>query len=52
MLSHYQPRRPMVTCMTEPHKRPYRHPKYKTTYRVSNWREYEQSLRDRGNITL
>lgn len=38
--------------MTEPHKRPYRHPKYKTAYRVKNWRAYEQSLRDRGDITL
>ena len=38
--------------MTEPHKRPYRHPKYKIAYRVKNWREYEQSLRDRGDITL
>jgi hypothetical protein len=38
--------------MTEPHKRSYRHPKYKTAYRVKNWREYEQSLRDRGDITL
>jgi hypothetical protein len=38
--------------MTEPHKRPYRHPKYKTAYRVKNWREYDQSLRDRGDITL
>jgi len=38
--------------MTEPHKRPYRHPKYKTAYRVNNWHEYEQSLRDRGDITL
>jgi Transposase DDE domain len=38
--------------MTEPHKRPYRHPKYKTAYRVKNWHEYEQSLRDRGDITL
>jgi hypothetical protein len=42
----------MVKCMTEPHKRPYRHPKYKTAYRVKNWRDYEQSLRDRGDITL
>ena len=42
----------MVKHMTEPHKRPYRHPKYKTAYRVKNWREYEQSLRDRGDITL
>jgi len=24
----------MVKRMTEPHKRPYRHPKYKTPYRV------------------
>src|SRR5262245_4387399 len=38
--------------MTEPHKRPYRHPKYKMAYRVRNWREYEQSLRDSGHITL
>ena len=43
---------PWRECMTEPHKRPYRHPKYKTAYRVNNWREYEQSLRDRGDITL
>lgn len=42
----------MVKRMTEPHKRPYRHPKYKTAYRVNNWREYDQSLRDRGDITL
>jgi hypothetical protein len=42
----------MVKRMTEPHKRSYRHPKYKTAYRVNNWREYEQSLRDRGDITL
>jgi len=27
--------------MTEPYKRPYRHPKYKTAYRVKIWREYE-----------
>jgi hypothetical protein len=38
--------------MTEPHKRPYQHPKYKIAYRVNNGREYEQSLRDRGDITL
>ena len=38
--------------MTEPHKRPYRPPKYKTAYRVRNWCEYEQSLRDRSDITL
>jgi hypothetical protein len=38
--------------MTEPHKRPHRHPKYKTAYRVKNWREYDQSLRGRGDITL
>ena len=38
--------------MTEPHKRPHRHPKYKTAYRVKNWREYDQALRDRGDITL
>jgi hypothetical protein len=52
MLCHDQPRQPTVTRMTEPHKRPPRHPKYKTTYRVRNWRAYEQSLRGRGDITL
>jgi hypothetical protein len=41
----------MVKRMTEPHKRN-RHPKYKIAYRVNNWREYEQSLRDHGDITL
>jgi Transposase DDE domain len=38
--------------MTEPPKRAYRHPKYKTASHVKNWAEYEQSLRDRGDITL
>ena len=38
--------------MTEPHKRANRHPKYKTAYRVKNWPEYDQALRDRGDITL
>src|SRR5688572_28284317 len=38
--------------MTEAHKRPNRHSKYKTTYRVKNWREYDQALRQRGDITL
>ena len=38
--------------MTEPHKRPHRHPKYKTVYRVTNWREYDHALRQRGDITL
>jgi hypothetical protein len=42
----------MVTSMTEPHKRAYRHPKYKTAYRVKNWPDYDKSLRDRGDITL
>src|SRR5918912_1235872 len=42
----------MMKRMTEPHKRPNQHPKYKTAYRVKNWREYDQSLHDRGNITL
>ncbi len=26
--------------------------KYKTKYRVTNWREYERGLRRRGNITV
>jgi hypothetical protein len=38
--------------MTEAHKRPNRHPKYKTAYRVKNWAEYDKALRDRGDITL
>ena len=38
--------------MSEPHKRAYRHPKYKTSYRVKNWPEYEKSLRNRGDITV
>src|SRR5262245_61076717 len=47
-----QPPQPTVSTMTEPHKRAHRHPKYKTTYRVINWREYDQALRERGDITL
>jgi hypothetical protein len=42
----------MVKSMTEAHKRPNRHPNYKTAYRVKNWAEYDQALRDRGDITL
>ena len=38
--------------MSEAHKRPYRHPKYKTAYRIKNWPEYEKSLRDRGDVTI
>ena len=38
--------------MFEPHKVAYRHPKYKTAYRVKNWPEYEKSLRNRGDITV
>ena len=38
--------------MTEPHKRPHRPPQYKTAYRVKNWRTYDKSLRDRGDIAL
>jgi hypothetical protein len=38
--------------MTEPHKRPHRHPQYKTADRVKHWHEYDQSRRDRGDITL
>ena len=38
--------------MPEAHKRAYRHPKYKTPYRVKNWPEYEKSLRNRGDITV
>jgi hypothetical protein len=28
------------------------HPKYKTKYSVKNWPEYEQALRDRGDVTI
>ena len=38
--------------MPEAHKRAYRHPKYKTAYRVKNWPAYNQALRERGDITL
>ena len=30
--------------MAEAHKRAYRHPKYKTSYRIKNWSEYEKFL--------
>ena len=26
--------------------------KYKTKYRVRNWREYERGLRSRGDVTI
>jgi len=38
--------------MPEAYKRPYRPPNDKTVYHVKNWREYEQSLLNRGDITL
>lgn len=38
--------------MYEPHKVVYRHPKYKTAFRVKNWPEYEKSLRARGDTTI
>ena len=28
------------------------HPKYKTKYRVGNWREYERALVRRGDVTV
>ena len=28
------------------------HPKYKTKYRVKNWRAYEGGLRSRGDVTV
>ena len=42
----------MVTTLPEPHKRAYRYPTDKTAYHVQNWREYDKSWRDRGDITL
>jgi len=38
--------------MAEAHKRAYRHPKYKASYCIKNWPEYEKSLRNRGDITV
>ena len=37
--------------MKESHKRS-RNPKYKRQYRITNWHEYDQSLKNRGNLTL
>ena len=37
--------------MKESHKRS-RNPAYKKKYRVTNWKEYEKSLCNRGNLTL
>ena len=37
--------------MTQPHHRN-RHPKYRKKYKVHNWRSCEQSLINRGNLTL
>ena len=37
--------------MTQPHHRN-RHPKYRKKYKVHNWRAYEQSLINRGDLTL
>jgi hypothetical protein len=42
----------MEVSMAEAHKRTYRHPKYKTSYRIKNWSEYKKSLRNRGDITV
>ena len=41
----------MDSIMKESHKRP-RNPKDKPKYRVKNWNQYEQSLRNRGNLRL
>jgi hypothetical protein len=37
--------------MTQPHHRN-RHPKYRKTYKVNNWRSYERSLINRDDLTL
>ena len=37
--------------MKELHKRN-RNPKFKKKYKVTNWKEYESSLRNRGSLTL
>ena len=41
----------MESIVKESHKRS-RHPKYKPKYRVKNWNQYEESLRNMGNVTL
>ena len=52
MLGHEQPDKPVVSIMTEPHKRPHRHPKYQIAYRVKNWHQYDKAWRARSDITL
>jgi hypothetical protein len=42
----------MEVSIDKAYKRAYRHPKYKTSYRIKNWPEYEQSLQNRGDITF
>ena len=37
--------------MTQPHHRN-RHTKYKKRYKLTNWHSYEQSLVNRGDLTL
>ena len=37
--------------MTQPHHRN-RHPKYRQKYKIHNWQSYEQSLINRGDLTL
>ena len=37
--------------MTHPHHRN-RHPKYRKKYKIHNWRSYERSLINRGDLTL
>ena len=41
----------MEDVMKELHKRS-RNPKFKKKYKVTNWKEYEQSLCNRGSLTL
>ena len=37
--------------MTQLHQR-HRHPKYRKRYKIHNWPSYEQSLINRGDLTL
>ena len=37
--------------MTQPHHQN-RHPKYRKKYKIHNWRAYERSLINRGDLTL
>jgi hypothetical protein len=49
---HEHPELPTVRTITEAHKRANQHPTDKMAYRVNNWRAYDHTLHDSGDITL